>query len=82
MYIVNMPQLLSKGGTPGLATTALSTYAEVVLNSVGTGSSPESEEVISGDFLRTPLPIANLIDEARDDVKVSGHLLESPNFLH
>lgn len=56
-------------------------YAEAVLNSVGSGAFPESEEVTSGDLPPSALPTAlNLIDEARDDVKVSRPLLGSPNF--
>lgn len=54
-------------------------YAEAVLNSVGSGAFPESEEVISGVFPPSALP--NLIDEARDDVKVSRPCFGTPYFL-
>ena len=58
-------------------------YAEAVLNSIESGAFPESEEVISGNNSPSALPtVLNLIDEARDDVKVSRPLLEPPNFFN
>lgn len=56
--------------------------AESVSNSVRSGAFPESEGVISGDLPPSALPtVLNLIDEARDDIKVSRPLLESFNYL-
>ena len=60
-------------------------YAEAVLNSVGIGGASLRARMSfqSGNFSRSALPtVSNLIDEARDDGKVYGNLLESPNFPH
>lgn len=57
-------------------------FADAVLNSVGSGAFPESEEVVSGVFPPSALPtVLNLIDEARDDVKVSRPCFGTPYFL-
>ena len=57
-------------------------YADAVLNSVGNGAFPQSEKVISGVFPPTALTtILNLIDEARDNVKVSRPCFGTLYFL-
>ena len=47
-------------------------YSQAVLEHVQTGVYPESEEVISADFPPSALPeVSKLIEQAREDVKVS-----------
>lgn len=46
-------------------------YGQAVVESVKNGTYPESEEVLSGNLPQSALPtILNLLDQAREDVKV------------
>lgn len=46
-------------------------YGQAVVDSVYNGTYPESEEIISGNLPQPALPIIlNLVDQAREDVKV------------
>lgn len=50
-------------------------YGQAVVESVYNGTYPESEEVISGTLPESALPtILNLIDQAREDVKVGQNI--------
>lgn len=49
-------------------------YGQAVVESVYNETYPESEEVVSGSLPQSALPnILNLLDQAREDVKV-GHI--------
>ena len=46
-------------------------YGQAVLNSVQSGTYPESEEIIAAEIPSSALPtILKLVDQAREDVKV------------
>lgn len=47
------------------------TFGQAIVDSVYNGSYPESEEVVSAELPQSALPtILELIDQAREDVKV------------
>ena len=48
-------------------------YGQAVLNSVQSGTYPESEEIIAAEVPPSALPtILKLVDQAREDLKVRG----------
>ena len=54
-------------------------YGQAILESVRSGSYPETDAVVSADLPSSALPtVLKLIAQARDDVKVRQQIIRTP----